>query len=129
MRRLTRFLLGCIAATALFAVSAPAAPAAAATLTCNTGIMVINCSVSGAPASSPVFLNIDLDAYSYGFNGVSDTVTNGSGAAIFPSFEVDAYLNPRGLGDLECVIMAVTNQPGDTLDRELVSLSGSGCDW
>jgi hypothetical protein len=87
------------------------------TCTCAGGIL--NCSATGLVPGATGYLNIDLTAYSYGFNGVGDALIDASGNVHFPPFDLFAYLADRNLV-LSSVIMAVTNQPGQILLETIV---------
>jgi len=85
--------------------------------TCAGGIL--SCSATGLEPSATAYLNIDLTAYAYGFNGVGDAQVDASGSVQFPPFDLFTFLMDRSLA-LNSVIMAVTNQPGEILMEAIV---------
>jgi len=83
-------------------------------LTCTCAGGILKCSATGLEPGATAYLNIDLTAYAYGFNGVADAPIDVAGNAQFPPFNLFAYLTDRNLV-LTSVIMAVTNQLGQIL--------------
>jgi len=83
-------------------------------LTCTCAAGILSCSATGLAPGTTGYLNIDLTAYAYGFNGVGDAPIDASGNVQFPPFDLFTYLADRNLV-LSSVIMAVTNQPGTIL--------------